>query len=80
MQTNIAERKCKYDTRTEEPRLQRTEDGGSDVGFPGGSAGKESACNVGDPGSIPGLGKSPAEGKGYHSVFWPGEVHGLCGP
>ena len=28
-------------------------------GFPGGSAGKESACNAGDPGSIPGLGRSP---------------------
>ena len=34
-------------------------------GFPGGSAGKESACNVGDLGSVPGLGRSPAEGKGY---------------
>ena len=34
-------------------------------GFPGGSAGKESACNVGDLGSIPGLGRSPGEGKGY---------------
>ena len=33
--------------------------------FPGGSAGKESACNVGDLGSIPGLGRSPGEGKGY---------------
>ena len=32
---------------------------------PGGSAGKESACNVGDPGSIPGLGGSPGEGNGY---------------
>ena len=30
-----------------------------------GSAGKESACNAGDLGSIPGLGKSPGEGKGY---------------
>ena len=30
-----------------------------------GSAGKESACNVGDLGSIPGLGRSPGEGKGY---------------
>ena len=29
------------------------------------SAGKESACNVGDVGSIPGLGRSPGEGKGY---------------
>ena len=35
------------------------------LGFPGGSAGKESACNVGDLGSIPGLGRSPGEVKGY---------------
>ena len=35
------------------------------IGFPGGSAGKESACNVGDLGLIPGLGRSPGEGKGY---------------
>ena len=35
-------------------------------GFPGGSAGgKEPACNVGDLSSIPGLGRSPREGKGY---------------
>ena len=34
-------------------------------GFPGGSAGKESACNAGDLGSIPGLGRSSGEGKGY---------------
>ena len=34
-------------------------------GFSCGSAGKESACNVGDLGSIPGLGRSPGEGKGY---------------
>ena len=33
--------------------------------FPGGSVGTESACNVGDLGSIPGLGRSPGEGKGY---------------
>ena len=32
--------------------------------FPCGSAGEESACNVGDLGSIPGLGRSPGEGKG----------------
>ena len=31
----------------------------------GGSAGKESTCNVGDLGSIPGLGRSPGEGNGY---------------
>ena len=35
------------------------------LGFPGGSAGKDSACNVGYPGSIPGLRRSPEEGKGY---------------
>ena len=33
--------------------------------FPDGSAGKESACNVRDLGWIPGLGRSPGEGKGY---------------
>ena len=33
--------------------------------FPCGSAGKESACNVGDLRLIPGLGRSPGEGKGY---------------
>ena len=33
--------------------------------FPGGSDGKVSAYNVGDLGSIPGLGRSPKEGKGY---------------
>ena len=32
--------------------------------FPGGSDGKASACSVGDPGSIPGLGRSPGEGNG----------------
>ena len=35
------------------------------VGFPGGSAGKESICTVGDLGSIPGLGRSPGEGNSY---------------
>ena len=34
-------------------------------GFPGSSAGKESVCNAGDPGSIPGLGRSPEESLGY---------------
>ena len=33
-------------------------------GFPGGSDGKASACNVGDPGSISGLRRSPGEGNG----------------
>ena len=50
----------------------------------GGSDGKESACNVGDPGSIPGLGRSPGKGKGYplqdsglvNSMDW--IVHGVA--
>ena len=39
----------------------------ADLGFrlPGGSVGKESPCSGGDLGSIPGLGRSPGEGKGY---------------
>ena len=37
------------------------------LGFPGGLAAKESACNARDLGSIPGLGRPPGEGKGYHS-------------
>ena len=35
------------------------------MGFPWGSTGKESACSVGDLCLIPGLGRSPGEGKGY---------------
>ena len=59
------------------------------MGFPCGSASKESVCNTGDLGSILGLGRSPGEGKGYPSpvfsriptpVFWPGEFHGLYSP
>ena len=49
------------------------------LGFPGGSAGKESSCNVGDLGSIPGLGKSSAEGNSipqYTPVFRLGDFHG----
>ena len=38
-------------------------------GFPGSSAGKESACNVGDPSSIPGSGRSPEEGLGYPLLY-----------
>ena len=44
-------------------------------GFPGGSAGKESACNAGDLGLIPGLGRSPGEGNGYPLQYsWPSLV------
>ena len=52
------------------------------MGFPCGSAGKESACNAGDLGLIPGLGRSPGEGKGYPPLqyFWPGKFHGLYSP
>ena len=50
------------------------------MGFPGGSEGKASARNAGDPGSIPGLGRSPGEGHGNPTpVFLPGEFHGQRG-
>ena len=52
-------RKCLYTCTFPWPSLR----------FPCGSAGKESACNVGDLGSIPGLGRSPREGKGYPLQF-----------
>ena len=42
---------------------------GSSLVFAGGSDGKESACNAGDPGSILGLGRSPGEGNGYPLQF-----------
>ena len=44
--------------------------------FPGGSAGEESACNAGDLGSIPELGRSPGEGKGY-PLQYPGLEHSM---
>ena len=37
----------------------------NELGFPGSSAGKESACKAGDLGSTPGLGRSPGEGNSY---------------
>ena len=56
--------------------------------FPGGSDGKESACNAGDQGSIPGLGRSPGVGNGYPLQYsflensmdrgaWRATVHGV---
>ena len=60
-----------------------------DIVFPGGSDGKESPCNGGDPGSIPGLGRSSGEGNGYplqyscmensmdRGVWW-ATVHGVA--
>ena len=58
------------------------------MGFPGGSDGKETACNAGDSGSIPGSGRSPGEGNGnplqYSSLenamdrgAWRATVHGI---
>ena len=53
------------------------------LGFPCGSAGKESTCNVGDLGSIPVLGRSPGEGKDYPLLYFGLEnsmdciVHGI---
>ena len=58
-------------------------------GFPGGSDGKVSACNAEDPGLIPGLGRSPGEGKGnplqYYCLenpidrgAWWATVHGVA--
>ena len=45
------------------------------MGFPGSSAGKESACKAGDPGSIPGLGRSTGEGIGYLLQYsWASQV------
>ena len=57
--------------------------------IPGGSDGKESACNAGDLGSIPGSGRSPGEGKGYPVQYscqenpmdrgaWQATVHGVA--
>ena len=39
------------------------------MGFPGSSVGKESACDAGDPGSIPGSGRSAGEGMGYQLQY-----------
>ena len=52
-------------------------------GFPHSSVGKESACNAGDPGSIPESGRSPGEGNGNHPsilawrIPWTEEPGGL---
>ena len=59
------------------------------MGFPGGSDNKESACNVGDLGSVSGLGKSPGEGTGNPLQYsclenpmdrgaWQATVHGVA--
>ena len=46
-------------------------------GFPDSSVGKESACNAGNLGSIPELGRSWRRERLPTRVFWPGELHGL---
>ena len=47
------------------------------IDFPGALDGKESACNAGDPGSIPGLGRYPGDGNGNPlQCILPGEFHG----
>ena len=59
------------------------------MGFPGGSEGKASACNMGDPGWIPGSGRSPGEGNGNPLQYsclenpmdrgaWWATVHGIA--
>ena len=48
--------------KTAAPRIAA---GCAHTGLPWGSAGKESACSAGDPGSIPRSGRSPGEGTGY---------------
>ena len=51
------------------------------LGFPSGSDGKESACNGGDLGLIPGPGRSPGEGNGnslqHYRGVWRATVHGV---
>ena len=50
------------------------------MGFPGSSEGKVSACNVGDLGAIPGLGRPLEKGMAAHSSILAWEFHGLCSP
>ena len=63
------------------------------LGFPADSDDKESVCNAGDLGSVPGFGRSPGEGNGYpfqysslensmdrgqSTVFWQATLHGVA--
>ena len=61
----------------------------NELGFPGGSESKECACNTGDPGLIPGLGRSPGEGNDNLLQYsclenpmdrgaWQATVHGVA--
>ena len=49
-------------------------------GFPGDSDGEESTCNAGDPGSIPGSGRSSGVDRLSTPVFFPGEFHSQTSP
>ena len=60
-----------------------------DLGFPGGSDSQDSVCNAGNPGLIPGLGRSPGEGNGNPLQYsclenlvdrgaWQAPVHGVA--
>ena len=54
---------------------------GQAMGFPDSSVGKESACNAGDLGLTPQLGRFPWGRERLHTpVFWPREFHGLYSP
>ena len=55
-------------------QLKLIEPLGMKMGFPCGSAGQESACNAGDLGLIPGLGRSPGEGTAIHSSILPWRI------
>ena len=61
----------------------------NDLGFPGGDSGKETSCNIGDAGLIPGSGRSPGEGNGNSLQYsclenpmdrgaWWATVHGVA--
>ena len=54
----------RFERRAIEEGRERVAERHWTLDFPGGSDGKASACNAGDPGSIPGLGKSSGEGNG----------------
>ena len=56
---------CLRDVAESQPRRRVKNNDGRAMGFPSDSDSKESACNAGGPGSIPGLGRSPGEGNGY---------------
>ena len=53
---------------------------GRNLGFPGGSEVKASASNAGDPGLIPGSGRSPGEGNGNHSSILAWKIQGMGEP